>query len=62
MLPLLGIHPQFQGKHHGEQLLEAVRAAEASACDDLLYYCYGWADQALFDAIGEYEQHKGTEK
>ena len=45
-----------------EQLLEAVRAAEASACDDLLYYCYGWADQALFDAIGEYEQHKGTEK
>lgn len=41
-----------------EQLLEAVRAAEASACDDLLYYCYGWADQALFDAIGEYELRK----
>lgn len=41
-----------------EQLLEAVRAAEASACDDLLYYCYGWADQALFDAIGEHELRK----
>lgn len=24
MLPLLGIHPQFQGKHFGEQLLTAV--------------------------------------
>jgi GNAT superfamily N-acetyltransferase len=24
MLPLLGIHPQFQGQHHGEQLLTAV--------------------------------------
>lgn len=24
MLPLLGIHPQFQGLHYGEQLLEAV--------------------------------------
>ena len=44
-----------------EQLLEAVRAAEASACDDLLYYCYGWADQALFDAIGEYELRKEAE-
>lgn len=24
MLPLLGIHPEFQGQHYGEQLLEAV--------------------------------------
>lgn len=24
VLPLLGIHPQFQGKHYGEQLLTAV--------------------------------------
>ncbi|KAF1011255.1 MAG: hypothetical protein GAK32_00969 [Pseudomonas fluorescens] len=24
VLPLLGIHPQFQGRHYGEQLLEAV--------------------------------------
>ncbi|MEO6676818.1 MAG: GNAT family N-acetyltransferase, partial [Pseudomonas sp.] len=24
VLPLLGIHPQFQGKHFGEQLLQAV--------------------------------------
>ncbi|WP_058910672.1 hypothetical protein [Entomohabitans teleogrylli] len=34
-----------------DQLIEAVDAARQSACDDLLYYCYGWADQALFDAI-----------
>jgi GNAT superfamily N-acetyltransferase len=24
VLPLLGIHPDFQGKHHGEQLLQAL--------------------------------------
>lgn len=24
VLPLLGIHPQFQGRHYGEQLLEAL--------------------------------------
>ncbi|PZR36717.1 MAG: GNAT family N-acetyltransferase, partial [Ectopseudomonas oleovorans] len=24
VLPLLGIHPEFQGQHHGEQLLEAL--------------------------------------
>lgn len=36
------------------QLIEAVIAAEESACDDLLYYCYGWATQELFDAIGEH--------
>lgn len=24
MLPLLGVHPQFQGRHYGEQLLQAV--------------------------------------
>ncbi|WP_460415597.1 GNAT family N-acetyltransferase [Pseudomonas sp. microsymbiont 2] len=24
VLPLLGVHPQFQGRHHGEQLLQAV--------------------------------------
>ena len=44
-----------------DQLIEAVRAAKASACDDLLYYCYGWADQPLFDAIGEEEKSKGAE-
>lgn len=43
-----------------EHLIEAVGAAEASACDDLLYYCYGWADQPLFDAIGNNEKRKGT--
>jgi GNAT superfamily N-acetyltransferase len=24
LLPLLGVHPQFQGQHYGEQLLQAV--------------------------------------
>jgi GNAT superfamily N-acetyltransferase len=24
VLPLLGVHPQFQGRHYGEQLLQAV--------------------------------------
>lgn len=43
-----------------DELLDAVHAAKASACDDLLYYCYGWADQALFDAVGEEEKTKGT--
>lgn len=45
-----------------DELIQAVRAAKASACDDLLYYCYGWADQALFDAVGENEKAKGMEK
>ncbi len=35
-------------------LLEAIDAAEHSDCDDLLYYCYGWADQQLFDAVGNH--------
>ncbi|MBK5072130.1 hypothetical protein I2492_03735 [Budviciaceae bacterium CWB-B4] len=34
-------------------LLEAVKAAKNSACDDLLYYCYGWATDDLFTAIGQ---------
>lgn len=45
-----------------DELIQAVRAAKASACDDLLYYCYGWADQALFDAVGENEKPKGMAK
>ena len=37
-------------------LLEAINAAEQSDCDDLLYYCYGWAEQSLFDAAGNHYQ------
>ena len=37
-------------------LLEAIDAAEQSDCDDLLYYCYGWAEQSLFDAAGHHYQ------
>ncbi len=35
-------------------LQEAIHAAESSDCDDLLYYCYGWAEQSLFDAVGHH--------
>jgi hypothetical protein len=31
-------------------LVDAIDAADASACDDVIYYCYGWADDALFTA------------
>ncbi|MGG3279085.1 hypothetical protein [Paenibacillus solani] len=34
-----------------ENLLEAIHAGERSAADDLLYYCYGWATDDLFEAI-----------
>lgn len=32
------------------ELIEAMAAADASACDDIIYYCYGWAEQDLIDA------------
>ncbi|WP_202302542.1 hypothetical protein [Dryocola clanedunensis] len=35
-------------------LLEAVEAAEQSDCDDLLYYCYGWAEEELFDSMSRH--------
>jgi len=35
-----------------EELKLAIEAAKESAADDLLYYCYGWADEELFDAVG----------
>lgn len=34
-----------------QDLVEAVRAAERSSADDILYYCYGWAGDDLFEAI-----------
>lgn len=37
-------------------LVEAIDAAEHSDCDDLLYYCYGWAEQELFDAVSNHYQ------
>ncbi len=41
-----------------EQLIEAVDAAERSDCNDLLYYCYGWAEHSLFEAIAKYSHNK----
>jgi len=35
-----------------EDLKLAIEAAKESAADDILYYCYGWADEELFDAVG----------
>ena len=34
------------------ELLDAIDAADASGCDDVIYYSYGWADEVLFDAAG----------
>ncbi|WP_159566019.1 hypothetical protein [Budvicia diplopodorum] len=36
-----------------QNLIDAVNAAKLSACDDLLYYCYGWATEELFNAVGQ---------
>lgn len=33
-----------------EELVQAIEEARRSAADDLLYYCYGWADKELFEA------------
>ncbi|GAE08307.1 hypothetical protein JCM10914_4597 [Paenibacillus sp. JCM 10914] len=37
-------------------LIEAIKAGERSAADELLYYCYGWAGDELFDAIQSYRE------
>ncbi|WP_195572669.1 hypothetical protein [Paenibacillus sp. 1001270B_150601_E10] len=42
-----------------DNLLEAIQAGEQSEADDLLYYCYGWATDDLFEAIQHYRE-KGT--
>ncbi|WCR28482.1 hypothetical protein L3476_06995 [Paenibacillus thiaminolyticus] len=42
-----------------DNLIEAVKAGENSAADDLLYYCYGWAADELFEAI-QSQREKGT--
>ncbi|WP_010268211.1 hypothetical protein [Paenibacillus senegalensis] len=38
---------------HPEEFMEAVQAARSSEADDLLYYCYGWADLSLLEAAGK---------
>jgi len=35
-----------------DELLEAIAAARASEADDILYYCYGWAEDELMEAAG----------
>lgn len=37
---------------HPDELKLALGEALASDADDVLYYCYGWADEDLFDAVG----------
>lgn len=34
------------------ELVLAIDEAVRSAADDVLYYCYGWADTELFDVVG----------
>lgn len=35
-----------------DELVEAIEAARDSEADDLLYYCYGWADLDLMRTVG----------
>ncbi|WP_167133158.1 hypothetical protein [Paramicrobacterium chengjingii] len=42
-----------------ENLVDAICAAEESAADDVLYYCYGWATDDLFEAVRNLRD-KGT--
>jgi len=37
-------------------LIEAVTAAKASKADHPLYYCYGWAEEEHFSAIGQWNR------
>ncbi|MGE7057087.1 hypothetical protein ACQKI4_31520, partial [Paenibacillus glucanolyticus] len=39
-----------------QNLIEAVQAGENSAADELLYYCYGWAADELFEALQTYRE------
>ncbi len=38
------------------ELLEAIKAANTSECNALLYYCYGWAGDDLFDAVSDFNK------
>lgn len=40
------------------ELIEAIKAANTSHCDALLYYCYGWAEDALFNAVSQFNIDK----
>ena len=41
-----------------DQLIEALEAAHGSDADEVLYYCYGWADIELFQAVGDYNKSR----
>ena len=38
------------------ELIEAIKAADGSAANALLYYCYGWAGDNLFEAVSEHNK------
>ncbi|MCR2822826.1 hypothetical protein [Lederbergia panacisoli] len=40
-----------------EPLIEALEAAEKSEANNVLYYCYGWADEHLFHAVGKWNKN-----
>ncbi|MBS4194237.1 hypothetical protein [Lederbergia citri] len=39
-------------------LIEALEAAKNSEADDVLYYCYGWANEKLFHTVGKWNKTK----
>ena len=44
-----------------EELHAAIEEARASEADDVLYYCYGWADTESFQNIGEWNRQTKTQ-
>ncbi|MGF1724769.1 hypothetical protein [Photobacterium nomapromontoriensis] len=36
------------------ELIDAITAANTSDCNALLYYCYGWAGDELFNAVSQF--------
>ncbi|MGF1749675.1 hypothetical protein [Vibrio cionasavignyae] len=39
-----------------DELIEAVKAANSSEANALLYYCYGWAGDDLFEAVSHFNK------
>lgn len=43
-----------------EELDRAIVEARDSEADDVLYYCYGWADEELFDTVGAFAARRAS--
>jgi hypothetical protein len=42
-----------------DDFVRTLDAVTESAADDLIYYCYGWAEPELFEAAGRWSQSNG---